>query len=144
MVKIDKTNFVKTCQESGSMSIACSSLGLHYNTFRRYAIKFECYKPNPGGKGLSKDRDPKIPLQDILDGKRPEYQTFKLKKRLIKAGIKKNICEVCGLTEWNKKPIEMELDHINGVSNDHKLNNLRIICPNCHSQTETFRAKNIK
>ena len=69
---------------------------------------------------------------------------FKLKKRLYDAKIKFNICEICGISDWNDKPLECELDHIDGNSSNHKLENLRILCPNCHSQTTTFRAKNIK
>jgi len=48
---------------------------------------------------------------------------------------------MCGLTEWNNKPISLELDHINGINNDNRLENLRIICPNCHAQTPTYRGR---
>jgi hypothetical protein len=84
----------------------------------------------------------KIDLLDILDGKYPSYQTYKLKNRLISEGIKENICEICEIREWNGKEISMQLDHIDGDSHNHKLNNLRMICPNCHSQTETYCGKN--
>jgi 5-methylcytosine-specific restriction endonuclease McrA len=63
---------------------------------------------------------------------------------LVKACIKENKCEICGISEWNGKPIQMELHHIDGDRTNHKLSNLMMLCPNCHSQTETFRAKNIK
>ena len=53
-------------------------------------------------------------------------------------------CECCGLSEWNNLPINFELHHIDGNRTNHSLENLLLICPNCHSQTETFRAKNIK
>lgn len=84
----------------------------------------------------------KIPLNDILNGKYPEYQTFKLKKRLISENIKSNKCEVCYITEWNGKALVMQLDHIDGNPHNHKLDNLRMICPNCHCQTETWCGKN--
>lgn len=80
----------------------------------------------------------KITLQDILDGKKPEYQTFKLKNRLISERIKENKCEVCGIFEWNNRPLIMQLDHIDGNSHNHLLENLRLICPNCHAQSETY------
>jgi 5-methylcytosine-specific restriction endonuclease McrA len=83
-----------------------------------------------------------IPLNEILDGLHPSYQTYKLKNRLIKEKILENICSECGLNEWNNKPINLELDHINGVRTNHKLENLRLLCPNCHSQTDTYRSKN--
>lgn len=84
----------------------------------------------------------KISLDDILQGKFPEYQTFKLKNRLISEGVKKNECEVCNISEWNSKELIMQLDHIDGNSHNHLLDNLRLICPNCHSQTETYCGKN--
>jgi 5-methylcytosine-specific restriction endonuclease McrA len=86
----------------------------------------------------------KIPISEILEGKHPYYQTLKLKKRLIKEGIKKNECEICKISEWNGKSLSMQLDHIDGDSHNHKLENLRMTCPNCHSQTETYCGKNKK
>lgn len=145
MKNIDVEYFIKVCNESESMSKACSQLNMHFNTFKRLALKYNCYKPNQSGKGLTKkDNGNKIELQDILDGKFPNYQTFKLKNKLIEAGLKQNVCEICGISEWNGKPINMELHHKDGNKHNHSLDNLQMLCPNCHSQTETFRAKNIK
>ncbi len=84
----------------------------------------------------------KIELKEILEGKHPQYQTFKLKKRILKEKILENKCAICGITEWNKKTISLQLDHIDGNGHNHKLENLRLICPNCHSQTDTFCGKN--
>ena len=53
------------------------------------------------------------------------------------------MCEECGLAVWNGRPIPLELDHVNGRYTDNRLENLRILCPNCHAQTPTYRAKNI-
>jgi hypothetical protein len=80
----------------------------------------------------------KIPLIEILEGKHPYYQTLKLKKRLIKEGVKENKCDVCGITEWMNAPLEMRLDHLDGNSHNHLLCNLRMICPNCDAQTDTY------
>ena len=86
----------------------------------------------------------KIELVEILEGKHPSYQTFKLRNRLISEGIKVNKCEICGISDWNDKEISTQLDHIDGNSHNHLLDNLRMICPNCHSQTETYCGKNKK
>jgi hypothetical protein len=84
----------------------------------------------------------KFTLDDILAGKHPQYNTLKLKIRLLEEGIKKNECEVCGISEWLGKPLVIQLDHINGIPSDHRLENLQMVCPNCHSQTETFCGRN--
>lgn len=67
-----------------------------------------------------------------------------LRKRLIRAGYKKAECEGCGLSEWQGEPITLELDHINGVHDDNRLVNLRVLCPNCHALTPTWRGRNTK
>lgn len=86
-----------------------------------------------------------IELQEILDGLHPTYQTAKLKERLIRAGLKINACEECGIQDvYNGKPIVMHLDHVDGNSCNHRLLNLRMLCPNCHSQTATYSGRNRK
>ncbi len=65
-----------------------------------------------------------------------------IKRRLIGAGILKNVCDECGLDQWRGKPLSIQIDHRNGIRNDHRLENLRMLCPNCHSQTDTFAGRN--
>lgn len=143
---MEEKEFIKICLESESMAKAAATLGMHFNSFKTKAVKLGCYKPNQSGKGINKkDNGSKIPLTEILEGKHPHYQTNKLKKRLISEGIKTKECEECGLgDEWNGKTIVHQLDHIDGNRTNHKLDNLRVLCPNCHSQTGTFRGKNVK
>lgn len=62
-----------------------------------------------------------------------------LKSRLIKEGYKTNICEVCGLSEWNGKPLAMQIHHKDGDHKNNSLDNLMMICPNCHAQTNNYR-----
>jgi 5-methylcytosine-specific restriction endonuclease McrA len=129
-----------------SMALAAKIAGMHYRTFIERAKKLGVYNPNQSGKGCNKTKPKHLvtPLNDILKGKHPEYQTNKLKIRLLKEGIFDNKCDCCGISEWNNQPISLELDHIDGVSYNHKLDNLQILCPNCHSQTPTFRGRNKK
>ena len=56
--------------------------------------------------------------------------------------MKEHKCESCGISEWLGKPLSLELDYINGDRYDNRLQNLRILCPNCHAQTDTYRGKN--
>lgn len=67
-----------------------------------------------------------------------------IKRRLVEAGLLANVCSECGLSEWRGKRLAVQIDHINGDPRDNRLANLRMLCPNCHSQTETFGSKNIK
>jgi 5-methylcytosine-specific restriction endonuclease McrA len=65
-----------------------------------------------------------------------------LKLRLIKEGLKQPSCERCGLVDWLCEPIALALHHINGDRLDNRLENLELLCPNCHSQTDTFAGRN--
>lgn len=84
----------------------------------------------------------KYSLCEILKENSNYSNISRLKQRIIKENLLEYKCDVCGLTEWNDKPISLVLDHINGKNNDHRIENLRFLCPNCHSQTDTFAGKN--
>jgi len=140
--KIPPEVIIEVCKNSGSMSKAAAHLKIHFNTLKRLAILYDCYNPNQGLKGGAKNTPQKILLQEILNGLHPHFQTFKLKNRLIKGGIIKHKCSICGIDTWNTKKINLELDHIDGNRFNHILTNLRLLCPNCHSQTDTYRSKN--
>jgi 5-methylcytosine-specific restriction endonuclease McrA len=66
-----------------------------------------------------------------------------IKRRLLESGALKDECSICGIREWQGKPLSLQIDHINGERLDYRLENLRILCPNCHSQTETFGGRNL-
>lgn len=83
-------------------------------------------------------------MQDIFDGKYKTYQSHKLKLRLLRENVKLHKCEDCGLTEWMKQTIPLELHHIDGNRYNNSLSNLKLLCPNCHALTDNYRAKNIK
>jgi hypothetical protein len=87
----------------------------------------------------------KIELNEILVKNSAYKNQNALKKRLLKAGILKNQCynQHCNLPPiWNKLPLSLQIDHINGICSDNRIENLRILCPNCHSQTLTYSGKN--
>jgi len=83
------------------------------------------------------------PLSEILVKNNPRNSS-NLRKRLISEGVFSLVCSNCDLTHWLEQPISLELDHINGDRNDQRIENLRLVCPNCHAQTPTYRGKNIK
>lgn len=80
-------------------------------------------------------------LTDILNGKHPNYQSSKLLKRLVNEGYKEYKCEKCGITEWLNNPISLQLHHKDGNHTNNKLDNLIILCPNCHTQTDSYGGK---
>jgi HNH endonuclease len=82
------------------------------------------------------------PLASILIEGSPYNFTHGLRRRLISEGYKKHQCENCGLTNWQEQPIPLELHHANGINNDHRLENIQLLCPNCHAQTHTYRGRN--
>ncbi len=65
-----------------------------------------------------------------------------VKHRLIAAGLRDECCEECGISEWRDAPLSLELHHRNGEKHDNRLENLAILCPNCHSQSDTWGGKN--
>jgi len=76
--------------------------------------------------------------------KNSTYKGKRLKKRLINLGLLKYKCYICGIKKWKNKPLVLIMDHINGVRNDNRQKNLRLVCPNCDSQLPTFTGRNIK
>src|SRR6266511_923986 len=94
------------------------------------------------GPLAKRSRASSTPLEEVLV-ENSTYSRFHLKRRLLASGTLKNECAVCGQGQvWMGQPLAMVLDHINGVPNDNRLENLRMLCPNCNSQTATYCAKN--
>lgn len=84
----------------------------------------------------------KIPLEDVLIEK-STYSRGNLKLRLIEMGLLEYTCSLCDqLPIWKGERLVLVLDHINGINDDNRLNNLRFLCPNCNSQTKTFAGRN--
>lgn len=93
--------------------------------------------PKRNGNGI-------IELKDILVQDSTYQNIGRLKTRMINAGLLEYRCYECGIVEWNSKPISLHLDHKNGIHNDHRKENIWLLCPNCHSQTVTYGGKNCR
>lgn len=95
-----------------------------------------------GTKQTEQQKNFSFTLEEILviDSEYKDNQC--LKRRLINNNLLKDECSVCKLLPiWNNEPLVLQLDHINGNTYDNRIENLRVICPNCHSQTDTFCGK---
>ena len=147
--KFTDEQFQEIVESSNSISEIASSLG---------------YKSKGGGVvKMIKDRIEKLSLDTShfnpysigsMKGKKytsddeifVENSTYvnntSLKKKLLKMNVIEYKCAICGISEWLGNSLSLQLDHINGNNKDNRLENLRLLCPNCHSQTSTFSGRN--
>jgi hypothetical protein len=84
-----------------------------------------------------------VPIHELLVAGRPRSRGH-VKLRLLNAGLKQHRCESCGLTEWLGRPISLELHHINGDNDDNRLENLSLLCGNCHAQTPNWGGRGVR
>jgi len=115
-----------------------------YKTFKNHCKRLGVEIPknkNRGADGIGN----KQPLNEVLVENSTYQNISRLKKRLVSEKIMEYKCNGCdNKGEWMDNPIVLQLDHINGVNDDHRVENLRFLCPNCHSQTKTFSGRNTK
>ena len=96
------------------------------------------------GRNSKSCSNPRYALEEILVENSSYENIACLKSRILKAGLLEYKCMECGNTgKWNGKPLVLQLEHKNGKHNDHRLCNLGFLCPNCHSQTDTYAGKNM-
>jgi 5-methylcytosine-specific restriction endonuclease McrA len=93
-------------------------------------------------RGAVVPRPQSMPIEQLLVNGQQRGRNH-LKSRLFAAGLKENKCEDCGLFLWQGKRLSLALHHINGDGHDNRLENLALLCPNCHSQTPNFGVKNV-
>ena len=120
----------------------CRELRCKPETLNGYLNKMGIsYAGNMGGKGKS---CPTRKKAEVFLFKGSIIKSHVLKLKLIKDGLKERLCESCGHTEWMGKPVPLELHHINGDRFDNRLENLRLLCPNCHALTDNYSGRGQK
>lgn len=115
--------------------------GSNYKTAKRVIEEFELdtsHFRKYGGNAISPYSNEEIFCENSI----VTHST--VRRRIERDSILKYECNMCDITEWHGEKLVLELDHINGISNDNRLVNLRFLCPNCHSLTPTHRGKNNK
>lgn len=121
-------------------------IGGNYKTlkglFKENNIDTSHFTGQRWNKGIKTGSSSRLKLEDILVENSTYCNNVKLKERLIESGLKKYVCECCNNSEWLGKPISLEIHHINGINTDNRLQNIQLLCPNCHSQTDHYRGRN--
>lgn len=123
--------------------------GANYSGFKVACLHLNVstahFTPHKSSRSFVPSPTRKIPSSEIFIKNSQYPHRREIKRRLIAEGIVPNLCAICSLPpEWNGRPLVLQLDHINGIQNDNRTENLRLVCPNCHSQTPTFSGKNMK
>jgi hypothetical protein len=106
-------------------------------------VRFGCSKASWNSARLRGDlrvRPTATPLEEWLVAGRSRTR-YHLKNRLLAAGLKDGRCERCGIAEWRGEALSLALHHVNGDGSDNRLENLELLCPNCHSQTDNFAGR---
>jgi hypothetical protein len=144
--------FARAVRESTSIAGVLRTLGVTISGWYYLRVHRQVARDGPDtshwlGKGHLRGRthtfSKSMPLDTILVQCSTYADTGQLKRRLIRSGLLRDVCAACGVTEWQGRKLVLQLDHVNGIGDDHRLENLRLLCPNCHSQTETYCGRNV-
>lgn len=148
--KRTREEFECAAKEVYSIAGMCRILGVKpsggnyrimHNAIEKYSIDISHFTGQGWNVGLAFKPFKEKPISEILV-LGSSYQSSKLKHRLLKEGLKSRICECCGLSEWRGVSIPLEVHHVNGNNKDNRLENLQLLCPNCHALTDSYRGKN--
>ena len=158
--KYTKELLVPLVKECVSYAQLISKLGLKQSggihrmitmRIKEYGIDTSHFTGQLWNKGKTKETDERVRNQSVIIStpsfkifcKNSAYKSSKIYDRLLELGWKKE-CVICRITDWLGKPLRFHVDHKNGDHTDNRFDNIRIICPNCHQQTENWGAKNKK
>ena len=147
--KILDQQYREAVRQSASLAGALKLLGVvpeggNYRVLRRAIDRLGFDTSHFAGQSWAKGKRVSHrlrPIEDFLSNTYP-IQSDRLRRRLINEGVFERRCSGCKLDSWMDQPIPLELDHIDGNHQNNALQNLRLLCPNCHALTPNFRGKN--
>lgn len=140
--------FAKAVEESISIAgviraLGRSITGSNYRFVRREVVRLDLNTSHWKGQAHGTSPQERVPWAEVLVENSRHPINRRRKRSLIREGFLKNKCAICECPpEWNGKPLVLRLDHQNGVRNDNRVENLRLVCPNCDSQLETYCGRN--
>ena len=146
--QVSDLDFIKIVKNANTYSDCLRALGLgtkggsSTDILKRRITELECDISHFGTSTEKRNYQAKYDLDEILIDNSTYANLSCLKNRLIKENRLEYKCSKCGISDWQGLPLSLHLDHKNGKNNDHRIENLRFLCPNCHSQTDTYAGKN--
>ena len=134
---IPKSRIEWAIRSTLSIRAAAKHLGVAYNTFKKYAKMYDLFEQNknPTGLGISTIKDTKygVKIQDLFDGKHPNYPHWKLQERIVRDGYIEQCCSNCGYDDYRE--IDMRgpyiINFLDGDGTNHDIDNIQLLCYNC-------------
>lgn len=147
-MKYTNDEFIEAVKVSHSYSEVCRRIGISpkggnlntvKNKIQKLNLDMSHFTGQRWNKGLTSKDHSSIKKKDISEilVENSGWNSGAIRQRLIKEGLKESKCECCGRSEWMGIPIPLELHHINEIHTDNRLENLLILCPNCHAMTDS-------